>query len=187
MIARELTTLARMKLPDRVLSGVLKGYEEDIRQDSIVLALGWYLRQKSDAESYPQYPWHAPRAIAGALRIQKRDHIKLLKRESEAILSLPVANSAKAYHPSLLLTCDWPHSAKQSVIRAAIRIALRDGRISTINAAVGIGMLVEGVPARELARQRKISPGAIYQHLGRVRRAIPDVIEGIEIPLHELF
>ncbi len=185
--AEELDALALTRLPDRVLRGALTGHEEDIRQNAIVLALGWYLRQQTDPEFHPEYPWYAPRAIAAALGIQKRDHIKSLKREAEALLRLSVDRSATTYHPSLLPLCDWPSSAKQAVIRAAIRIALSDGLISTINAAVGIGLLVEGIPAKEMAKRWNISPSAIYQHLGRVRRAIPDIIDGIEIPFNELF
>lgn len=185
--AEELDVLARMRLPDRVLRGILTGYEDDIRQNAIVLALGWYLRQQTDPEFHPEYPWHAPRAIAAALRIQRRDHIRSLKGESEGLRSLPAESLGTPLHPSMIRICDWPSSAKQSVIRVAIRIALRDGRVSTINAAVGIGLLVEGISAKEMAKRRNISPSAIYQHLGRVRRAIPDIIEGIEIPFNELF
>ena len=64
-IAGELDTLARQRLPDRVLQGNLAGYEDEIRQDAILLALSWYLRNRADTQHRVKYPWHSARALAG--------------------------------------------------------------------------------------------------------------------------
>ena len=184
--AAELDTLAKMRLPDKVLQGVLAGFENDIRQDAIVLSLGWYLREKAIPENHTKYPWHAPRAIAAALRIQKRDYIKTLKGEAEALEAFSLEPSGTSYHPSQIRISEWTSVTMRTVIREAIGIALKKKQISAINAAVGIGLLIDGIPAKAMAAHLKVTRSAIYQHLGRVRRAIPDIIDGIEVPLHEL-
>lgn len=184
--AEELDALARRRLPDRARIGILTSHESDIRQDSVILALSWYLRHQTDPHYRSKYPWNAPRAIAAALKIKKRDYIKFLKGESEALKVFTLEYSFTQQHPTLIRICDWSPSTKQTLIFEAIHIALKNHRISYLNAVVGLGLLIECVPAREMANRLRVSSSAVYQHLSRVRRAIADNIEGIEVPLNEL-
>lgn len=185
-VAEELDSLARRRLPDRARIGILTSHESDIRQDSVILALSWYVRHQTDPHYRAKYPWYAPRAIAAALRFRKRDYIKLLKGEDEALKALTFENLVAPQHPALIRICDWSPSTKQTLILEAIRIALKNHRISYLNAVVGLGLLIECVPAREMATRLRVSRSAIYQHLSRVRCEVPDIIDGIEIPLNEL-
>lgn len=185
-VAEELIQLAEKRLPNNVLQGDLTGLEEDIRQDAVLLCLSWYLRQDGEFPQVPNYLWLAPRAIAGALKIQKRDYLKSIKRRLETMQWMTGEADIIVDHPTRIRTCDWSSFTMQMVLRKAILIALKNGRISLANAAVGLELLVNGVTAKELAKRRQVTPSAIYQHLSRVRREVPDTINGIEVPLHEL-
>lgn len=184
--AEELDTLARKRLPDRVLGGILKGYESDIRQDAILLALEWYLRQAIDPGTHSKYPWHAARAIAAALNISKRDHIKAIKKETDMLRAMPSDGASVQEHPARISPCDWSLPTKRRVIRKAIRIALKDGRISPANAVVAMSVLIKRVPVRDMAERLGVHRSAVYQHLTRIRREVPDIIDQIEVPIHEL-
>lgn len=185
-VAEELLQLAKKRLPNNVLQGDLTGLEEDIRQDAVILCLSWYLRQNREFPQVLNYLWLPPRAIAAALKIQKRDYLKSISRRLETLQQMSNKPEVILDHPTRLRTCDWSSFTMQTVLRKAIRIALKDERISLANAAIGLELLVNGVTAKQLAKRRHVSSSAIYQHLSRVRREIPDIINGIEVPLHEL-
>lgn len=185
-VAEELVRLADIRLPNNVLRGDLTGMEADIRQDAILLSLSRYLKQDAEFPDAPKYPWHAPREIAAALKIQKRDSLKSIKQRLETLQRMSDEPDAIVDHPTRLRTCDWSSSTMRMVLREAILTALKNRRISLANAAVGLGLFVDGITAKEMAKRRHVTPSAIYQHLGRVRREVPDIINGIEVPLHEL-
>lgn len=185
-VAEELVQLANIRLPDNVLRGVLTSMEDDIRQDAVLLSLSWYLRQDGESPNDSTYPWHAPRAIAAALRIVKRDCLKSIKRNLATLQKVSDVQDTVQNHPTRLHPSNWSSSMMQIVLRKAILIALQNGRISLANAAVGLGLLINGITANEMAKRRHVSRSAIYQHLSRVRREVPDIIAGIEVPLSKL-
>lgn len=184
-IAEELTDRAQRRLPDGGLQGILQGCEEDIRQEAILLALTWYLRGASKNCEKSVDAWHAPRAIAGALRIIKRDAIKNLLDETDKrhrIDPIPTTTC----HPVMVRACDWPTPVMRDLCRQAIRIALRNRRISPLNAAVAEAVYVDGIQVIDLAARRKVHRSSIYQHLFRAQRHLRDVIESIEVPLMDV-
>ena len=184
-IAEELTDRARQRLPDGVLQGILRGSEEDIRQEAILLALRWYLRDDCENRDKPVEAWHAARAIAGALRIIKRDAIKDLLDEADKrhrIDPMPT----RICHPVMVRACDWPTPVMRDFCHQAIRIAVRDRRISPLNAAVAEAVYVDGIQVLDLAARRKVHRSSIYQHLSRAQRHLRDVIESMEVPLMDV-
>jgi DNA-directed RNA polymerase specialized sigma24 family protein len=186
LVAGELVGLARKRLPDRVLGGILIGLEDEIRQDAILLALGWYIRQGTKSPVRPKYPWLAPRAIAAALKIQKRDYLKQRKRELNAMKSIAEDKATTVIHPALRHARDWPSPAMRTMVGEAIRVALKSGRISHANASIALEVFANQTPVRTMAERLKVHRSSIHQHLSRVRREIPDIIDGIEVPLHQL-
>jgi AcrR family transcriptional regulator len=184
-IAEELTEMAQRRLPDGALQGILRGCEEDIRQEAILLALTWYLRGASENRDKPVEAWHAPRAIAGALRIIKRDTIKDLLDETEKRHRIDPMTTTIC-HPVMVRACDWPTPVMRNLCHQAIRIALRDRRISPLNAAVAEAVYVNGIQVIDLAARRNVHRSSIYQHLSRVQRHLRDVIESMEVTLMEL-
>ena len=184
-IAGELADRARRRLPDGALQGILRGCEEDIRQEAILLALTWYLRGDCENRDKPVEAWHAPRAIAGALRIIKRDTIKDLLDETEKRHRIDPMLTTTC-HPVMVRACDWLTPIMRDLCRQAIRIALRDRRISPLNAAVAEAVYVNGIQVIDLAARRNVHRSSIYQHLSRVQRHLRNVIESMEVPLTEL-
>lgn len=186
-VAEELVQLAGNRLRNHVLRGDLTGMEEDIRQDAVLLSLSRYLKHDVESPGIPKYPWHAPREIAAALKIQKRDYLKSIKRKREVMQRATYEGNAIQDHPARIRPCDWSSHAMRTMVRKAIMTALRKGRISHANAAVALGVFVERIPAKQMAERRNVHPSGIYQHLNRVRREISDIIDGIEVPFHEIF
>ena len=185
-MAVELEDLARKRLPDRVLQGVMAGHEDDIRQDAILLALGWYLRSESSPTGLPGHAWHPPRAIAGALRIARRDCIKALMKEQKALRELPHHQTGTTCHPVMIRKCDWPTPTMRTLVSTAIHVAHRTGKISASNATVALEVLVDGIQVAEVAKRCNVHRSNIYQHLTRVRRHIPTIIDRLEVSMREL-
>lgn len=179
LVAGELIRLAKTRLPNHVLKGVLTGYEEDIRQDAVILALRWYLKNNEP-------DWNAPRAIAAALKYIKGDFLKLRNRESKAIRRLKDDLLTALSHPTQLCSSDWSDAKLKTMIQDAVRLAVKSGRISHACASIALRIYVDEISAKDLAKQLNVHRSAIYQHLKRVRREIPEIIDGIEVPLHEI-
>lgn len=183
LIARELDTLSRQRLPDRRLQDKLTGYEAEIRQDAILLALSWYLKHETDEAHRVKYPWHPARSLAKALRIQKRDYRKALGNEQKRFCSLSVPDAIAPLHPVLKRPSDWSASTVEAMMREAIRIALRCGQITHANAAIALEVIVEGASVSEMADRLGTNRSNIYQHLSRVRRKTAEILDRMEVPL----
>lgn len=181
-IAEELTALALKRLPDGVLRGILTAQEEDIRQQAILLALTWYLQGDRIDPDKPVEPWHTPRAIAGALRIIKRDTINELLCEVEGRERVP-AMPTITRHPVMVRACNWPMPVKRELCQEAIRVALRDRKISALSAAVAEAVYVHGIHVSDLAKRRKVHRSSIYQQLSRAQPHLREIIETIEVAL----
>jgi hypothetical protein len=181
-IAEELTELALKRLPDGVLRGILTDQEQDIRQQAILLALTWYLQSDRIDPDKPVEAWHAPRAIAGALRIIKRDTIKELLCEAEGRKRMP-ATPTTTRHPVMVNACDWPTPLMRDLCQVAIRVALREGKISALSAAVADAVYVHGIHVRDLAMRRNVHRSSIYQHLSRTQPHLREIIETIDVAL----
>lgn len=181
--AEELDILARRRLPDRVLQGVLTGCEDDIRQEAILLALSWFLRNESAPEEDPGLPWHAPRAIAGALRIIKRDYLKNLKSDAETVQEIRLHENRMILHPVMVPSSDWPTCTMRRMISKAIRIARNSDKISASNAAIAQEVLAQGIPVTALAEQLGVGRGAVNQQLSRVKRHLPTILQNLEVAL----
>jgi hypothetical protein len=182
-IAENLDTLARQRLPDGVFQGDLAGCEAEIRQDSILLALSWYLRCLKDEAYQAKYPWIPARALAKALRVQKRDRLKALDRNRERSHGMPSADEPTSLHPAMLRPSDWSASTIECVVLEAIMTALRRGQISSVNALIAMEVFVSGVSASEVAKRLRMHRSNVYQHLQRTRRITSEIIEQIEVPL----
>jgi hypothetical protein len=187
IIAEELVTLARSRLPNHVLRGALSGREDDIRQEAILLAYSWYLRQEKPPDPSAVLEWHAPRAIAAALRIQKLESLRQITRENLKLQAYEEGHATTKLHPTLVHSSEWSASVKRLLLRRAIKQALQCGRISHANAGVTLRVLVVQVAVKTLADQLKVHRSTIYQHMTRVRRVLPDIMVDIEVPYSELF
>lgn len=181
--AIELDTLARQRLPDGVLQGDLTGCEAEIRQDSILLALSWYLRCLQDEAYRVKYPWIPARALAKALRVQKRDRLKELEKDGNGFSSLPPANEPTSLHPVMVRPSNWSASTMVRVVEEAIVTALRRNQISFVNALIAMEVFVAGTRANEIAKHLGMHRSNVYQHLQRTKRVTTEIIDRIEVSL----
>jgi hypothetical protein len=181
--AKELDTLARQRLPDGVFKGDLTGSEAEIRQDSILLALSWYLRCLQDEVYRVKNPWIPARALAKALRVQKRDRLKELERDRKGFSGLPPANKPTSLHPAMVHPSDWSASTMVRVMEEAIVTALRRNQISFVNALIAMEVFVAGTRANEIAKHLGMHRSNVYQHLQRTKRVTTEIIDRIEVSL----
>lgn len=175
-LASQLDQLARGKLPDGRLDGVLRGQESEIRQDAILLALRWFGRCSSKED------WVPAASIAHALRFIKLRYARRLSHRPDHILldeaTLPaslVLDDAEATPMS-----GRPHATQMAI--QAIHQATQHGRISSTNAVIVLMVLQDGQPVSAIAKKLSLTSGAIHYHINQVRAALPEIIANIEEP-----
>lgn len=176
-VAEELVELARTRLPDHVMKGSLKGCEDDIRQEAVLLAMKWYIRQRSGDPAQERTCWNSAQAICAALRYCKLNAIKRHKKEQQARRSLGAIQSHHADHGAAAE--EWSPAEIRELLERSIQQALQSGLISHLNASIAIQVYIEGVTVKELADYLSRSTGAIHQHLTRVRQAVPGIIHSM--------
>ena len=184
--AKELDTLARQRLPDGVFQGDLTGCEAEIRQDSILLALSWYMRGLKDDAHRAKYPWIPSRALAKALRVHKRDRLKALDKNRKRSCGIPSADEPISLHPAMVRPSDWSASTMVRVVEEAIVTALRRDQISSVNALIAMEVFVSGTSAKEISKHLGMNRSNIYQHLHRTKKVTKEIIDRIEVPLMDL-
>ena len=187
-VAEELECLAKKILPDHAMQDRYHGMEPDMRQDAILLALQWYLREQTQNRSVnKQTTWNAAKSIGAALQIMRRDYAKAQIRDSKIQQELPAEYAHRtSHHPSMDKSSDWTSVQREQMLRQAIRKLLEAGQITQANAAVALGLLVDGLRATDMAKRLGVHRSAICHHFFRVRRLLPDVLEGIEVPRSEV-
>ena len=181
-VALDLNRLANKRLPNRVLQGILKGYEDEIRQDAVILALQWFLRGESGV-SERAHDWIPAKAIASTLQIAKRDYLKALKGEAERNEKIEEHIERVIWHPSQIATQDLPIAILRELAARSIREAHKSGQISEANAAVAMAVFVDLIPVQKLARCLGVHRSAIYQQLYRVKRHLPKYISQMDIQM----
>lgn len=182
-MARELSQMASRKLRNGCLDGCIRGFEDEIRQDAILLSLRWYVRGLSDdGGTAPRVPdWNPGRAIAHSLHFTKMRYARRYNHEangSDGILEARVI----CMHPACLHESELPTAHRMEMVREGIAQAQRRKIISPGNACVAELVLCDGVSVAEAAAQTGCHRSAIYQHLTRTRAALRMIIGNIEIP-----
>lgn len=175
-LASQLDQLAKGKLPDGCLDGVLRAQEPEIRQDAVLLALRWFGRCASKDE------WVPAASIAHALRFIKLRYARRLSKRPPHVrmdeeltpVSLILANPDT--HP----LSGRPHATHMAI--QAIHQATQRGNISTANAAIVLMVLQDGYAVSTIARKLKLTTGAIHYHINQVRAVLPAIVANIEEP-----
>jgi hypothetical protein len=185
-LAIELDSLARKFLPNGVLRGTLSNQEDEIRNDAVILALRWFLRQDEQCGipggGEPLPAWHAPREIANALRFARLRYTDLMLKGALHTEPLDELNGGSTPHPSHLLPHEWPEPITRELLCRGIRLAAGLGRISHANASIARLVYLSGVPVSTVAACRGVHRSAVNQRLRRVNRVLREILEQIEIP-----
>lgn len=189
-LAFELDTIARDRLPDgRIPDGILSGYEAEIRQEALMMALGGFLRDNVGyqmaviSNDDAAIKMSMERCVAIALRFAKRRIASHLSLESRRMIEITDANGGTCHHPSQTAASDWPHDVKNIMIMRAVHTAVQHGKLSVLNACIVSMICDDGMTVQEVAKATRITRSAVYQQINRVRRVIPEIMDEMEIPL----
>ena len=121
------------------------------------------------------------KCASSALRICKMRLAKKLSDSNAKLLPLNGHDVEACGIPISLDTCDWPISAKVSVVLRAAHNALRERKISGMNADILTMSVSDGLCAAEIADKLGITTNAVYQQLQRVKRELPVFINKQEL------
>lgn len=175
-LASDLDQLAKGKLPDGCLNGVLRGQEPEIRQDAILLALRWFGKCSN------KDGWVPAASIAHSLRFTKLSYARRLSKYPTHVQldeeAMPV--SLVLPNPDTNPMSGRPHAIHMAI--QAIHKATQRGSISTSNAAIVLMVLQDGQPVGRIAKKLKLTRGAIHYHINQVRAALPSIVANIEEP-----
>jgi hypothetical protein len=186
--ADELDAICREKLPDGVIrSGSLAGREAEIRQEALIMCLSGFLDGRPDYRSARARNDHDTmhvemiKCASSALRICKKRLDRKLSDLNSKMVPLSEYDGEAHVIPISLDTCDWPLSARVSVVLRAADEAVRNGKISVMNAGILTMAVDDGLCAMEISDRLGISTNAVYQQLQRVKRELPAFISKQEL------
>ncbi len=175
-LASHLDLLAKDKLPDGCLDGVLRAQEPEIRQDAVLLALRWFGSCASKEE------WVPAASIAHALRFTKLRYARRLsKRPAHVQMDeelTPV--SLILVNPDTQPLSGRPHATHMAL--EALHKATMGGRISTSNAAIVLMVLRDRHSVSQIAKNLNLTRGAVHYHLNRVSSVLPIILDAVEEP-----
>ncbi|MEY4568763.1 MAG: hypothetical protein RLZZ398_202 [Verrucomicrobiota bacterium] len=185
-VAGQLDELARLKLRDGRLDGILRGHEADIRQESILLALDWYVRgQPQDSIGGGAAEWNAPKGIAAAMKFIRRRFVDVLKKQpANSSVSITEFDLGSVMHPSDIPAHEWPAHQAREMVRKGISKALKNGHISHSNATVARMVICDAEGTKVVAQRLKCHRSNVNQHVSKVRDALGPMMDDIEVPFH---
>jgi len=166
-VAAELDYLAKAKLKDGCLGGNLSGYEPDIRQTAILMALRWWLNQQHGKPG----DWIPKKSISYALRYSKLRHLERIERRAEYSYD-DHTDLRISEHPHRLHESDYPEHSLLCMFETILHKCLKKGSISNSNAVVARMVYFEGQTIETAASAMGRHPSAISQQLRRVRLAV---------------
>ncbi len=182
-VANQLDDLASRKLRDGRLNGKLCGYEADLRQESILLALEWYVRNHpQDSMNDGGTEWNAPKELAIAMKYARLRLIEKLNKQPQGDSPPSEADFGVVKHLSDEHEHEWPEHRARGVVSESISQALKGGLISPRNALVARMVICKGEEAIVVAKQLGVHRSAIYQHISKVKRVIAPLVKDIEVP-----
>lgn len=186
-IAKKMDEICRRRLPDGVIrSGILKGFEAEIRQEALIMSVGGFLQQNADyLDARKKHDVDAiqdsmEKCAAITLRVCKTRMASRLSRSHGSDVLLTESNGGACHHPSQLPPAEWPSDLKAGVIMQAVGKAVHAGDLSVANASIMSMVCEHGMPVVEVALVWKITRSAVYQQIHRVRRVIPEIIDQID-------
>lgn len=81
LVAADLDHHAKSKIPEGCLNGILTGYEPDIRQQAVLMALRWWIDHHTS--DFP-HDWNPRRSVSHALHFTKLQYLEEIERLRES-------------------------------------------------------------------------------------------------------
>jgi len=186
-LAMEIDIICRRKLRDGVMDGVLAGREPEIRQDAMIMLLHGFLfgnlkymeaaRKGDHHAAYCQLEF----VTSMALRYCKIRLKRKLISESARHFEISEYTGGTCKHLMDLDLWDLPESVRMQMTQSSLRLGVATGQISEGNARIVDMIIVSQMSVEEIANRYKITRGAVYQRLNRVRQVLPKLIARIEV------
>lgn len=179
IVAENLVNLAKSRLPNHVMTGVLQGCEEDIRQEAVLLALKWFIKNQAVDPDREETIWNAAQAICAALKYCKLNAIEKNTKEQKVRTLLASAEFHSQQVGNGPFHDEWSPAEIRQILEKSIQQALKIGLISHANASIAMQVYVYGISVTDLAKHLKRSKSAVHQQLNRVNKAIPEIIQAM--------
>jgi hypothetical protein len=199
----------RIRLPDSAFQGMLAGAGRAIRQDANLLLLTGIPETEPDAGVAPGKKKRRREGMLAGNADLLRATIKgkfaevgnQLERSIRAALSIARRRAARAIwkhlsryeevaeekvgsykHPSDNSFGELPYEIQKQIALAALKIAVSEKTLSEKNAAPAAVMIKKNLSEAQAARKLGISPQAVNEHLQKVKKHLPKIIDSQEFP-----
>lgn len=170
LVAADLDHHAKSKLPDGCLNGILTGYEPDIRQQAVLMALRWWIDHQSGGSPDD---WNSRRSVSHALHFTKLQYVEKIEGRRE-FTYLDEWDVRMTVHPYRLHEHEYPEQSLLRMFETILNKCASNGTISTSNALVARMVYIESRTLVEVAKVLGVHRSAVSQQLRRVRIAVRD-------------
>ena len=183
--AREAMMACRRRLPEGRLTGVLKGRENDIRQDAIEMLFERYLRGNkalavaTDARDAESVERSLNASIVACVFFSLRRHTR--KACAEAANHVPIHTVIPPPSCPPILENPETRAANEATLKSRTLVnALNAGSITPRNYRIAAMAIDHGVPVKRIAEIEGVSLSAIYQQLRRIGPALREAKRRLE-------
>ena len=209
-LAEALEWEIRSRLPDGAFRGALAGSGRAIRQDANLLLLTGIPETKPDAgvasgkkkrrcegmlagnadlvratinEHIGEMQNQLERSIRAALQIARRRAARAIWKQLSRHEEVAEEKVGSYKHPSDNSCWELPYEIQKTIALAALKIAVSEKILSEKNAAPAAVMIEKNLSEAQAARKLGISPQAVNEHLQKVKKHLPKIINSQEFPL----
>ena len=189
-LAVQLNGLLKIRVPDGLYQGVLKGLEDEVRQEAYLLLVGKYLAGNPEliaataAGSRKEIANQIMKSICGSIRSVRQTMKKQRWRRmdiyacGEDIDAIP-----RVWHPAQRSSLwDLPFELQREMVFASLQNAIEEKLLKARSARIAMTMVDEGLTQSDIAKSLGISRPAVHQMLAPVRDYLRSDIEKREFP-----
>ena len=192
-LANHLDALFKRRVPDGHYTGVLKGRDEDVRQEAYLLLIGNYLAGNPDlvvataSGDQRAIAEEIQKSLAGSVRaVSKTLKKRILRHQKTHVYGEDLDTHANytCIHPSCRRSIwELPIDLQRKIVFASLSIAIRDKLILARSAKVAMDMIESGLSQSQVARSRGVSRQTVHAILDPVRKHLAKVVATQEFPL----
>lgn len=179
-LAMEYNNIATTMLPAGVFGGILRGYEPEIRQDAILLALDWHTKRHNPNSDENNYSIH--RSMATALYYVKKRYARHLYNLALREMHSSPIDHVDSSQANISNPIEFDVNIAAELVQTAISKLLLSGRISIMDAMISTWVFVDREPVKQVASRIKVDRSAVYQRLRKNKTIIRSILSNIEIP-----
>ncbi len=187
--AVELDRVLHHRLPSEIFRGLLRGREDEIRQDAAILLVERFLignkrlMQATRKGIFREVENQLSRSISSAVQVSLRRLRRQVAREAILFRRIRNKDAGIYYHPSERKFWGLPLAVQQELALQALHLAVTGQLLSRSQADIAVSMVAGSISQSGLARKLRISRQAVHQRLQPVRKYLWDVMETLEFPL----